>query len=78
MIVPSMTANSTGLSRKLNRANAYAAAEHDNRLPITDSTAMTAELRKNRENGMPSASQPCAQLSRVSWRGQSPGSEKIS
>src|SRR5438874_6633587 len=78
MIVPSMSPNRIGLKRKSRRANAYAATEHENRLPMTDSPAMTAELRKNLEKGMPRPSQPCTQLSSVSSRGQSPGSEKIS
>src|SRR5690348_14560138 len=78
MIVPSMSANRMGLKRNCSRANAYAANEHENKLPITDNTAITAELKKNRENGIPSASQPCAQLSNVISRGHRPGEEKIS
>src|SRR5579871_3834434 len=78
MIVPSMRANRTGLSRNCSRAKAYAASEHENRFPTTDRTAITAELKKKRVNGIPSASHPCMKLSSVISRGHKPGSEKIS
>src|SRR4051794_7241325 len=78
MMVPSIKANNNGFRWNSSRANAYAAMEHEQRLPTTDNPEMMAELRKNCENGIPSPIQPCAQLSRVICRGHRPGSEKIS